>query len=141
MTRRSGLIIALLLALQLVLQPLGSIAWCAAASMGFGEGCCCASAQEDVAAPSCCSQEPADEEPDSGPQQGSPCDCSVTPVPATGVLPATADFESPVAATPQLNVIANLAPPAAPELPVSLARARAPGGGPPTHLLLQVFRL
>jgi len=128
----------LLLALQLVLQPLGSIAWCAAASMGFGEGCCCASSEQVDAAPSCCSQEPVRE---SDPSPGSPCGCSVTPEPVAAVLPTSVAFDSPVLVSAQLDGLANLTPPAASELATPRSRARAPGGGAPLHLLLQVFRL
>jgi len=144
MSSRNGkpLLVALIVALQLVLQPLLSTAWCAAGSEAMGGDCCCQAPSEAPPSASCCSQETPAPDPGDSALVEDGCGCAFLPdrIPAT--LP-----EAPVVPGPALAAVVDEPPSSRCWPPIArrgtpwVPKARAPGVGRPLRLLTRVFRL
>ncbi|MCP3919201.1 MAG: hypothetical protein GY711_26990 [bacterium] len=139
---KRALLITLFAALQLVLQPLASMARCAGAAAAGGSCCCTREVPRDEPTQAgCCSETPAPTAP--GPQEcEDSCPCFEVPDEAPA---APLGLPEGARVAPPLGMLFELASPrialARTEQADPLARARAPGGGPPIRLLVQVFRL
>lgn len=130
----SGLLVALLATLQLLLAPLAASAPCA--WFGGGLDCCCApatsSSQEESGG--CCADEAPSEEPPSD-----PCACEAVPLQPPAEAPGLG-LGSELACTDAVLQAPCVDAPAS--IPgISVARPRPPGSGPPPLLRFQVFRL
>lgn len=156
-----SLVLALIAAVQLLLQPLLSTSWCATAN-ALGADCCCSPAPAPDSSPKlstapagspartgCCSQDRDLEErtPERAPareqlQPEEGCDCELSPDPLPGTPPEAAQsLRGGLAfAWAQRQ---RYALPARGETLARRAelRARAPGCARPKHLLHQVFLL
>lgn len=141
--QRDRVVLALVAALHLVVQPLAATAWCALVSGWSDAGCCCRARSAAEEPRGCCGH--ADEGEDAGDdsREERPCRCAVT----GDELPAT-----PPEAGPRVDDARHLAMFDAAVFglrrPGSLGgvrprngRGAAPGDRPPKYLFLQVFRL
>lgn len=143
-----ALLLALLLALHLVLQPLAMGAACAQGTPADGSSCCCAEAEQDEPAEDagCCDSDVEREQTDQKPglpvvERGG-CDCQV--------MPAT-PLSTPTEHTDVQRVGAAASAWIAPHFEQALVvrelrtlhacKDAPPGRRRPVHLLNQVFRL
>ena len=138
----STLTLALLVALQLLLQPLAAMPSCSIAGLlGVGD-CCCAVDDHVEEERGCCSQDEPEPEPAERIGAADECPCIAAPE-TTPLDPAPAPERHDVETSP-LGWSFTEAPPwagTAPRRAPPPEGTRAPGARPPLRLLTREFRL